>query len=86
MLLLLHMHVITVAYPTHVIIVAYPHPHQGVTRVIIVAYPHPLFCRIYLSFGLHILLLCALNPCVAAYILLLFLYFLALSSIHPSTF
>ena len=37
------------------------------------------------SFGLRILLLHALNPCVAAYIdlLPLFLYFLALSSLHP---
>ena len=37
--------------------------------------------------GLHMLLLLhALIPCVAAYILHLFLYFLALSSLQPSTF
>ena len=39
-----------------------------------------------LSFGLRILFLHALNPCVAAYILPLFLYLLALSSLHPSTY
>ena len=49
----------------------------------------PCFAAYILSFGLRIsLLLHALNPCVAAYIIirLLFLYFLALSSLHPSTF
>ena len=40
---------------------------------------------------LHALIPClaayiALIPCLAAYILHLFLYFLALSSLHPSTF
>ena len=63
--------------------------YYGVTHVIIVACPHPLSCCIYT----------ALIPCLAAYnytaliplccctyILHLFLYFLALSSLHPSTF
>ena len=49
--------------------------YYGVTHIIIVACPHPLFCCIYTA---HI-------PCFAAYILDLFLYFLALSSLHPST-
>ena len=47
----------------------------------------PYVATYILSFGLRILLLLnALIPCVAAYILHLFLYFLALSSLHPSTF
>ena len=48
----------------------------GVTHVSIVACPHPLSCCIY----------AALIPCLDVYILYLFSYFLALSSLHPSTF
>ena len=48
----------------------------GVTHVVIVACPHPLSCCIYTS----------LIPCLAAYTLHLFLYFLALSSLHLQHF
>ena len=56
--------------------------HEGLRMLLLLQALIPCFAvYIYiLSFGFIIV------ACVAAYILLLFVYFLALSSLHPSTF
>ena len=61
--------------------------HYGVTHVIIVACPHPRASNILPSSSvlLHINIV-PHSLCCCIYILYLFLYFLALSSLHPLTF